>query len=143
MGGEERQKGVASADMQSLYGEYSQQLLSIRLDPLEETYVVCIKNESNEIVYEKTVNTVDIVGLNIDISTYAKGCYTATVENSNESFVGEFEVQATGIETIRNKKEDAKTYIYNLQGQRICFMQKGLNIVNGRKVYVKWHDDYA
>ena len=137
MGGEERQKGVASSDMQSLYGEYSQQLLSIRLDPLDETYVVCITNESNEVIYEKTINTVDIVGLNIDISTYAKGCYTATVENSNESFVGEFEVQATGIEPIINKNEDARTYIYNLQGQRIRFLQKGLNIVNGRKIYVK------
>ena len=135
--GEGRQKRVASADMQSPYGEYSQQLLSIRLEPLEETYVVCITNESNEIIYEKTINTVDIVGLNIDISTYAKGRYTATVENGNESFVGEFEVQATGIENIINKKEDARTYIYNLQGQRIRFLQKGLNIVNGRKVYVK------
>lgn len=137
MGGKERPKGVESTDLQSLYGEYSQQQLSIHLDPLDETYVICITNESNEIVYEKTVNTVDIVGLNIDISTYAKGRYTATVENSNESFVGEFEVQTTGIETIRNKKEDVKTYIYNLQGQRIRFLQKGLNIVNGRKVYVK------
>ena len=137
MGGEERTKGVESTDLQSLYGEYSQQQLSIHLDPLDETYVICITNESNEIVYEKTVNTVDIVGLNIDISTYAKGRYTATVENSNESFVGEFEVQTTGIETIRNKKENVKTYIYNLQGQRIRSLQKGLNIVNGRKVYVK------
>ncbi len=137
MGGEERTKGVESTDLQSLYGEYSQQQLSIHLDPLDETYVICITNESNEIVYEKTVNTVDIVGLNIDISTYAKGRYTATVENSNESFVGEFEVQTTGIETIRNKKEDVKTYIYNLQGQRIRSLQKGLNIVNGQKIYVK------
>ena len=136
MGGEER-SGVASAEMQSLYGEYNQQQLSIHLDPLVETYVACITNESNEVVYEKTINTADIVGLNIDISTYAKGRYTATVENSNESFVGEFEVQATGIEPIINKTEDARTYIYNLQGQRIRFLQKGLNIVNGRKVYVK------
>ena len=30
-----------------------------------------------------------------------------------------------------------KGYIYNLQGQRISTLQKGLNIVNGRKVYVK------
>ena len=137
MGGRERAKGVASADTLSLYGEYSQQLLSIRLDPLDETYVVCITNESNEVVYEKTINTVNIVGLSIDISSYAKGRYTATVENCNESFVGEFEVQTTGIETIRNKKQDARTYIYNLQGQRIRSLQKGLNIVNGQKVYVK------
>ena len=137
MGGKERPKGVESADTQSLYGEYSQQQLSIHLDQLVDTYVVCITNESNEVVYEKTINTVDIVGLNIDISTYAKGHYSATVENCNESFVGEFEVQATGIETIINKKEEARTHIYNLQGQRIRSLQKGLNIVNGRKIYEK------
>jgi hypothetical protein len=137
MGGEERPKGDTSADLQSIYGEYSQQQLSIHLDSLDETYVVCITNESNDIVYEKNINTVDIVALCIDISTYANGRYTATVENGNESFIGEFEVQTTGIETIRNKKEDARTVIYNLQGQRIRFLQKGLNIVNGQKIYVK------
>ena len=136
-GEEESPRGGASAEMQSLYGEYNQQQLSIHLDPLIETYVVSITNESNEVVYEKTVNTVDIVGLNIDISTFANGRYKATVENGDESFAGEFEMQTTGIEAIRNKKEDVRTYIYNLQGQRIRFLQKGLNIVNGRKVYVK------
>ena len=32
---------------------------------------------------------------------------------------------------------DGAPVIYNLQGQRIGFLQKGLNIVNGRKVYIK------
>lgn len=46
-----------------------------------------------------------IVGLNIDISAYAKGRYTVTVENSRESFTGEFETQTTGIEeNVINKK---------------------------------------
>ena len=47
-----------------------------------------------------------------------------------------FEDDATGIESIQNSKfkiqnEDA---IYNLTGQRIQKMQKGINIVNGKKV---------
>jgi hypothetical protein len=62
------------------------------------------------------------------------------VENSNELFTGEFETETTGIsdaarlnnnEQIRNNK-----LIYNLQGQRLSALQKGLNIVNGKKVYV-------
>ena len=46
------------------------------------------------------------------------------------------EDDATGIESIQNsnsniQNEDA---IYNLAGQRIQMMQKGINIVNGKKV---------
>ena len=28
-------------------------------------------------------------------------------------------------------------HIYNLQGQRLSRLQKGLNIVNGKKIYIK------
>ncbi len=121
----------------SLYGEYNDLQLGINLDPLDDAYLVCITNESGQVVYEKTVNAASIVALSIDISDYAKGCYTVSVENSLESFVGQFETQTTGIETITNSKEEIRTEIYNLQGQRLSSLQKGLNIVNGRKVYVK------
>ena len=120
----------------SLYGEYNDKLLGINLDPLDDAYQVSITNESGKVVYEKTINAGTIVGLSIDISAYAKGRYTVTVENSNELFTGEFETETTGIEVIYNKVE-AKSVIYNLQGQRLSSLQKGLNIVNGKKVYVK------
>jgi len=81
-----------------------------------------------------------IVGLNIDISNYAEGRYTVTVQNSRETFTGEFEIQTTGIvdaERLNEKGEMINDMIYNLQGQRIRSLLKGLNIVNGQKVYVK------
>jgi len=59
------------------------------------------------------------------------------VENSQESFTGQFETQATGIEELKNSRIEELKSIYNLQGQRLSSLQKGLNIVNGRKVYVK------
>ena len=130
----------------SLYGEYSEQQLGINLNPLDDAYVVRITDDTGKAVYEKTVNAGSIVGLNIDISTYAKGRYTVTVENSNELFTGQFETQTTGISLTPalSRREGA---IYNLQGQRINSLRKGLNIVssaegrlqgkNGRKVYVK------
>ena len=129
-----------SGEEQTVYGEYSALQLGIRLDPLDDAYQVSITNESGKAVYEKTINAGTIVGLSIDISAYAKGRYTVTVENSNELFTGEFETETTGIsdaarlnnnEQIRNNK-----LIYNLQGQRLSALQKGLNIVNGKKVYV-------
>ena len=126
-----------SDEEQSLYGEYNSKLLGINLDPLDDTYQVRIFNESGNEVYEKTVNAATIVGLSIDISDYAKGCYTVTVENSNELFTGEFETETTGIEEIIYNKEETWTDIYNLQGQRLSSLQKGLNIVGGKKVYVK------
>ena len=120
-----------------LYGEYSNLLLGINLDPLIDAYLVRITGETGKVVYEKAINAGNIVGLNIDISSYAKGRYTVTIENNNEAFMGGFEAQTTGIEEVRNKKESAESRIYNLQGQRISSLQKGLNIVNGQKVYVK------
>jgi hypothetical protein len=125
-----------SGEEQTVYGEYSALQLGIRLDPLDDAYQVNITNESGKVVYEKTINAGTIVGLSIDISAYAKGRYTVTVENSNELFTGEFETETTGIEVIYNKVE-TKSVIYNLQGQRLSTLQKGLNIVNGQKVYVK------
>ena len=121
----------------SLYGEYNDLQLGINLDPLDDAYQVRITDESGKAVYEKSVNAGSIVGLNIDISAYTKGRYTVTVENSQESFTGQFETQTTGIEAIRNNKEEKGIHIYNLQGQRLSSLQKGLNIVNGRKIYVR------
>ena len=129
-------RSEAAEEKQPLYGEYSDQLLDINLDPLDEAYLVRITNESDKVVYEKTINAGNIVALNIDISAYPEGRYTVTIENNGESFTGEFVTQTTGIE--ENVKTEIKnTSIYNLQGQRLNTLQRGLNIVNGRKVYVK------
>ena len=122
---------------QPLYGEYNDHQLGIHLNSLDDTYQVSITNESGQVVYEKTVNAGNIVALSIDISAYAKGRYAVTLENSRESFTGEFEAQTTGIEAITNNKEVIRHNIYNLQGQRLSSLQKGLNIVNGQKIFVK------
>ncbi len=125
-------------DAEPLYGEYNNQLLDIRLNPLDATYLVRITNESGQVVYEKNVNAGSIVGLNIDISAFAKGRYTVTIENSGESFTGEFETITTGIQELkRSRIEDLKS-IYNLQGQQLkTAPQKGIYIRNGKKVVIK------
>ena len=126
---------------QPLYGEYNDQLLDINLDPLDEAYLVRIIGESGKAVYEKAINAGNIVALSIDISTYPQGRYTVTIENSLESFTGQFHAQTTGIidaARLNNNEQRIKNkLIYSLQGQRLSRLQKGLNIVNGRKVLVK------
>lgn len=122
---------------QSLYGDYNEQQLRINLNPINDVYMVSITDESGNAVYEKSINAGSIVGLNIDISTYPKGDYTVTVENNNESFIGEFKAQLTGIDEVKSQKSEVRGFIYNLQGRRLSSLQKGLNIVNGRKVLVR------
>ncbi|MBR2206223.1 MAG: leucine-rich repeat domain-containing protein [Prevotella sp.] len=128
---------VRSEEEPSLYGEYNDQQLDINLGPLDDTYQVCITDGSGKAIYEKVINAGNIVGLDIDISAYDKGRYTVIVENSRESFTGEFETLTNGIEENVKIKKLENLSIYNLQGQRLNSLQKGLNIVNGRKIYVK------
>ena len=125
----------------SLYGEYNDQQLGIHLAPLDDAYQVSIANESGQVVYERTINAGTIIGLSIDISAYPKGRYTVTIENSSESFTGQFDAQTTGIIDATHLSDNEQIIknklIYNLQGQRLSSLQKGLNIVNGRKVCIK------
>ena len=122
---------------QSIYGEYNDMQLGINLNRLNEAYIVRITDNTNVVVYEKTINAGNIVALDIDISKYAKGRYTITLENSQESFIGQFDTIVTGIVEVRSKKFEPRDGIYNLQGLRISTLQKGLNIVNGKKIHVK------
>ena len=117
-----------SSEMQSLYGEYNDLQLDINLDPLDEAYIVRIANESGNVVYEKAINAGSIVALSIDISAYAKGRYTVTVENSHESFSGEFDTQTTGIKEVNSNVTKAVQY-YSIDGKRIATPQRGLNII--------------
>jgi hypothetical protein len=128
---------MRSGENQSLHGEYNDLQLGINLNPLDDAYLVRITDDAGKVVYEKSINAGNIVGLNIDISAYAKGRYTVIVENSDETYTGEFDAQTTGIRDVKWKKEEGRGHIYNLQGQRLSTLQKGLNIVNGQKIIIK------
>ena len=121
----------------ALYGEYNNQLLDINLKMLNTAYMVRITNQNTgEVVYEKAVNAGSIVALDIDISEYPKGQYAITIENSYEVFNGVIDT-TTGIDEIVNGKSLNSKSIYNLNGQRMKQLQRGLNIVDGKKVWVK------
>ena len=66
------------------------------------------------------------------LSCYEDGKCIFTADDFNL-----YEMQTKEIEVINDNKAENKKGIYNLQGQRISHLQKGLNIVNGRKVHVK------
>ena len=117
-----------SREALSLYGEYNERQLDINLNPLDDAYIVRITNGSGNNVYEKAINAGSIVALNIDISGFAKGRYTVTVENSSESFSGEFDTQTTGIKEVSNDVTKAVHY-YSIDGKRRTNIQRGLNII--------------
>ena len=59
--------------------------------------------------------------------------------NPAKALIFRFENDVTGInEAIRDfKSDDSNTVIYNLNGIRISKPQKGINIINGKKIWVK------
>ena len=116
------------AEMQSLYGEYNERQLGINLNPLDDAYIVRIANESGNVVYEKAIIAGSIVALSIDITAYAKGRYTVTMENSHETFYGEFDTQTTGIKEVNSNVTRTVQY-YSIDGKRISTPQRGLNII--------------
>ena len=121
----------------ALYGEYNNQLLDINLKMLNTAYMVRITNQNTgEVVYEKAVNAGSIVALDIDISEYPKGQYAITIENSKEVFTGQFDTDTTGISPLPASPK-GEEMIYNLQGQRMNSLQKGFNIIEGKKIFVK------
>ena len=139
-----RRGATNDAEALLVYGEYSEKQLCIKLGPLADAYQVSITDESGKTVYGKAVNALNIVALDIDISTYAEGRYTVTVENAQESFTGEFEVQTTGIKVLDKLTISQSDDFYDLQGRKLSNskwsngqIRKGIYIKDGRKFVVK------
>ena len=135
-------KGLAVSNMSldiKISKDADLRFLDIKLNPLDDAYLVRITDKTGKAVYEKAINAGNIVALNIDISAYEEGQYTITIENSNEVFTGQFDTLASVIKDIQNTPNRGGDggALFNLQGQRINTLQKGLNIVDGKKVWVK------
>lgn len=66
-------------------------------------------------------------------------CYltVTTGEAAPRAFFFPGEGEQTGIEDVFGADENGTVTIYNLAGQRLNKLEKGINIVNGRKVLVK------
>ena len=56
------------------------------------------------------------------------------VTSSVKAFTFIFDDEATGIRTVETVSAEEAAQIFNLAGQRISKMQKGINIVNGKKI---------
>ena len=155
-----------SGDDEPLTGEYSLKELFVNFKPLAGPYVITICNDSGTEVYRKEVQTSNVIGLNTDISGYEKGEYTITVENDEEAYTAEFNIdEETAIQPLpltpgltpnpsptgegNFKGEGEAGAMYDLSGRRIAnnssarqlvhssTLPKGIYIRGGRKVVVK------
>ena len=84
------------------------------------------------------MNTNNKVGFYKTKNTFTVGAYTAylpAIPGSTRDFIGFGNDETTGIEAISSKTMNGE--VYNLQGQRVNKAQKGLYIVNGKKVVLK------
>ena len=63
--------------------------------------------------------------------------YLDGVPSSVKAYIFDFDDDATGLDAVNGEGFMVNGPIYNLAGQRLNKMQKGINIVNGKKVMVK------
>ena len=101
------------------------------LEPIEATGKYVLAKPAGEEVGFYLANTGNIAACKayLEINSEIKG------------FVFKFDDDATGIDDISDynnaKNLNESKAIYNLAGQRLNKMQKGINIVNGKKIMVK------
>ena len=135
-----RRGEATTSDEETVTGEYSIKELFVNFKTLTGPYTITVTDAAGQTIYNKVVQTNSVVALNTDISAYAKGSYTITVENEEEAYSAEFLISdedgLTPQPPLLQRGGEAGA-VYNLNGQRLTKPQRGVNIVNGHKVVVK------
>lgn len=130
--------GDGTDQAQGLTGEYSAKELFVSLVPLAGPYTVTLTDATGKVVYEKQVQTSNVVALNTDLTKYADGTYTLTVENAEEAYTAALKIgEADGIQGVEAPQPLSGSW-YDLSGRRLPAPRaRGLYLHNGRKV-VRW-----
>lgn len=94
-----------------------------------------VELSANENTYVVSSNTLYQVTSNVNVKAY-RGYFTVVTTNGVKDFVLDFgNGETTSIEALESETRDK--VIYNLAGQRVQKAQKGIFIVNGKKVVIK------
>ena len=92
--------------------------------------------ESNDNAYIVSNNKLYHVASDINMAAY-RGYFTVDSKGAEvKNFVLSFDDDATAINAVKVALDD-NAEIYNLAGQKMSKLQKGVNIVNGKKILVK------
>ena len=130
---------------ETLTGEYSAKELFVSLKTLAGTYTITLTDATGKEVYRKEVQTSNVVALNTDLTKYAEGTYTLTVENSEEQYTASLSlpIDDDAVRDLKNEKsvngKFSNSKWLDLSGRRLTTSptRKGVYIKDGRKVLVK------
>ena len=132
-----------AAEQETLTGEYSTKELFVSLKTLTGPYVITLTDAVGKEVYRKDVQTSNVVALNTDLTKYATGQYTLTVENSEELYTATLALPliddaVRDLQKTLNSKPSTLNWL-DLSGRRLSTppTRPGLYIKVGRKVMVK------
>ena len=125
---------------ENISGEYSDTKLFVNLKPLLGSYIITMQDEAGQDVYHKEVRTSNVVALNTDLSNYAEGTYTLTVENSEEQYTASLTLPLplddhTPVRDLQDKQmvNGKMVNCFDLTGRRLTTPPtKGIYIENGQ-----------
>ena len=142
-------EGNGTDEAQALTGEYSAKELFVSLQPLAGPYTVSISNAAGEVVYEKEVQTSNVVALNTDLTKYADGTYTLLVENADEAYTATLTIgEGTAIRNLSESPNNGlapsskfnvpSSMLFDLSGRRLSAPPaRGVYINSGKVRIVK------
>ena len=130
-------RNAERTESEALAGEYSVKSFYVNFLPLSGTYTVTLTDGQGTAVYSKQVQTDNVLALEADLSRYAAGDYTLTVENDREAYTAAFShKEGSGIRPLTSTPMGGDI-LYDLQGRRLNTVpEKGLYIINGRKIMI-------
>ncbi len=130
-------RNAEGTESEALAGEYSVKSFYVNFLPLSGTYTVTLTDGQGTAVYSKQVQTDNVLALEADLSRYAAGDYTLTVENDREAYTAAFShKEGSGIRPLPSTPRGGDI-LYDLQGRRLNTVpEKGLYIINGRKIMI-------
>lgn len=130
-------RNAERTESEALAGEYSVKSFYVNFLPLSGTYTVTLTDGQGTAVYSKQVQTDNVLALEADLSRYAAGDYTLTVENDREAYTAAFShKEGSGISPLTSTPRGGDI-LYDLQGRRLNTVpEKGLYIINGRKIMI-------
>ena len=129
---------------ENLTGEYSAKELFVDMNSLSGIYNVALTDAIGNEVYRKEVQTSNIVALNTDLTKYAEGTYTLTIENNEELYTATLTLPLIDdavrhLSTTPSSNSSIRHSYYTLSGHRLSTppTRKGIYIQDGKKVVVK------
>lgn len=134
----------SATEEESLTGEYSAKELFVSLQSLSGVYTIRLTDAAGNEVYCKEVQTSNVVALNTDLTQYAEGTYTLTVENAAELYTATLSLPLVDDavrdlpSSLLSQPSSLPTWT-DLSGRRLTTppTQKGVYIRNSRKVLIK------